>query len=76
MHIKTNLHPLNLHNKSYDFPSLIEIYPDLKQHLVNSHDRLTIDFANAEAVKSLNCALLKKHYRVDFWDIPMGYLCP
>ena len=76
MHIKTNLHPLNLHNKSYDFPSLIEIFPDLKQYLVNSHDRLTIDFANAEAVKSLKCALLKKYYRIDFWDIPMGYLCP
>ena len=76
MHIKTNLHPLNLHNKRYDFPALIQIHPELNQYLVNRHDQLTIDFGDANAVKSLNCALLKKYYRIDFWDIPTGYLCP
>ena len=36
----------------------------------------TIDFANPEAVKTLNRALLKTHYGVAHWDIPHGYLCP
>ncbi|EPJ55999.1 MAG: hypothetical protein OFPI_01500 [Osedax symbiont Rs2] len=76
MHIKTNLHPLNLHNKRYDFPALIQTHPELNQYLLNRHDQLTIDFADSNAVKSLNCALLKKYYRIDFWDIPKGYLCP
>lgn len=36
----------------------------------------TIDFANPEAVKTLNRALLKFHYGVAHWDIPAGFLCP
>ncbi|OUS33966.1 23S rRNA (adenine(1618)-N(6))-methyltransferase ['Osedax' symbiont bacterium Rs2_46_30_T18] len=76
MTIKTNLHPLNLHNKRYDFPALIEAHPDLKQYLVITHNQHTIDFGDANAVKSLNCALLKKYYRIDYWDIPKNFLCP
>ncbi|MCL4170217.1 UNVERIFIED_CONTAM: hypothetical protein GTU68_015236, partial [Idotea baltica] len=33
-------------------------------------------FANPEAVKALNTALLLHHYNLDYWDIPEGYLCP
>jgi len=36
----------------------------------------TIDFADPEAVKTLNRALLITHYGVAHWDIPQGYLCP
>lgn len=37
---------------------------------------LTIDFSDASAVKQLNAALLKQHYKISFWDIPEHYLCP
>jgi 23S rRNA (adenine1618-N6)-methyltransferase len=43
---------------------------------VNKYDSQTINFANPEAVKMLNKALLKHHYRIVGWDIPEGYLCP
>ena len=36
----------------------------------------TIDFADPDAVKTLNRALLKLHYHIAVWDIPRGYLCP
>ena len=36
----------------------------------------TIDFANPDAVKFLNQALLKRFYGIKFWDIPEGFLCP
>ena len=36
----------------------------------------SIDFSNPVAVKTLNKALLKYYYGIDFWDIPPNYLCP
>ena len=36
----------------------------------------TIDFADPDAVTTLNRALLKHHYGIAHWDIPRGYLCP
>lgn len=42
----------------------------------NKYQNLSIDFADANAVKALNQALLKHHYHVNQWDIPQGYLCP
>lgn len=38
--------------------------------------RPTIDYADAGAVKALNKALLLDAYKLDYWDIPDGYLCP
>ncbi|HEX8659073.1 MAG TPA: 23S rRNA (adenine(1618)-N(6))-methyltransferase RlmF, partial [Hymenobacter sp.] len=35
-----------------------------------------LDFANPEAVKTLNKALLRQFYHVPHWDIPAGYLAP
>lgn len=42
----------------------------------NQYGDLSIDFANAHAVKALNRAILKSFYNVNDWDIPDGYLCP
>jgi 23S rRNA (adenine1618-N6)-methyltransferase len=74
---KTTLHPRNPHRFRYDFKKLITFYPDLKQFFfVNEHDVETIDFANPDAVKALNKALLIVDYEIQNWDIPANYLCP
>lgn len=71
------MHPNNIHKNGYDFEALGRHFPALKSFLVNStKGKLSIDFANPKAVKSLNAALLSFHYATHFWDIPDGYLCP
>jgi 23S rRNA (adenine1618-N6)-methyltransferase len=61
----------------YNFPELIQALPELGQFVkTNAYGNESIDFFNAEAVKLLNKALLKKHYGVANWDIPANYLCP
>lgn len=74
---KTTLHPRNPHRLRYDFKKLILGFPELKSFVfINEHDIETIDFANPEAVKALNKALLISDYDIQNWDIPKGYLCP
>lgn len=74
---KKGLHPRNPHRARYDFPSLIKATPELETFVKkNPFGDLSVDFANPEAVKTLNKALLKHFYQVAFWDIPPGYLCP
>lgn len=71
------LHTRNLHKLGYDFPSLEESYPPLAPYVkTNAHGNLSIEFADPLAVKSLNAALLKRHYNIIDWDIPQGALCP
>lgn len=71
------LHPKNRHLRGYDFEALCLAEPALSAHVITSrNDQSSIDFADPQAVKTLNLALLKKDYRIDFWDIPAGYLCP
>jgi 23S rRNA (adenine1618-N6)-methyltransferase len=43
---------------------------------LNEYGDESIDFFDPVAVKSLNKALLKHHYKIDFWDVPKNYLCP
>ncbi len=74
---KPTLHPRNRHTGRYDFPSLIEAHPDLARFtLVNPYGNPSIDFANPEAVRVFNRALLKAQYGIQHWDIPADYLCP
>ncbi|MBJ9976141.1 23S rRNA (adenine(1618)-N(6))-methyltransferase RlmF [Pseudomonas sp. S75] len=74
---KPTLHPRNRHQGRYDFPRLIEIHPDLARFtLINPHGKPSIDFANPEAVRVFNRALLKAQYGIEHWDIPADYLCP
>ncbi|PHI21921.1 23S rRNA (adenine(1618)-N(6))-methyltransferase RlmF [Lewinellaceae bacterium SD302] len=71
------MHPANPFNQAYDLPALAELVPELKEKIRNSRaGRPTIDFADAEAVKFLNKALLNKYYGIGIWDVPPGYLCP
>lgn len=73
----STLHPRNLHQGTYDFPSLIQACPELQPFVRGGRsERQTIDFADPQAVKLLNKALLIKHYGITYWDIPPGYLCP
>ena len=74
---KTRLHPRNRHRERYDFKQLISVCPDLESFVkLNIHNNTSIDFADPEAVKMLNRALLKLHYGIAEWDIPKNYLCP
>ncbi len=71
------LHPRNFHNNRYDFKELIKTKPELKGFVKpNKYGDLSIDFANPEAVISLNKALLAHFYKIENYTIPNGYLCP
>lgn len=74
---KSSLHVRNKHNSRYDFDALTTTSKDLLAFVsINKYGDQSIDFANPNAVKSLNKALLKHFYQIDLWDIPEGYLCP
>jgi len=74
---KDMLHPRNKHRERYDFPALIQTNAQLADYVsTNAYGDLSIDFKDADAVKTLNRSLLKHFYRIAFWDIPPGYLCP
>ncbi len=74
---KKELHPRNRHRDRYDFPVLVKALPELKKFVrKNEYGDESIDFSNPEAVKILNQSILKKFYKIDFWDVPQGYLCP
>ena len=75
--VKPKLHPRNKNRERYDFKKLINCYPKLEQFVkLNLYNDESIDFANHDAVKVLNKAILKYHYGIESWDIPEGYLCP
>ncbi|CAH0995570.1 Ribosomal RNA large subunit methyltransferase F [Emticicia aquatica] len=74
---KNGLHPRNPHRFRYDFEQLISSSAELSPYVfVNQYNNETIDFANPDAVKTLNKAILKHFYAINLWDIPKNYLCP
>ena len=74
---KSELHSRNRHRERYDFKALIQSCPPLAPFVsLNKYDDESIDFANPDAVKMLNKALLKHFYDIDYWDIPPKFLCP
>ncbi len=74
---KPGLHPRNRHRARYDFKALVRCAPELAGFVRLSPAReQTVDFADPDAVRALNRALLKHHYGVDHWGLPAGYLCP
>jgi 23S rRNA (adenine1618-N6)-methyltransferase len=74
---KSKLHPRNKHQGRYDLKQLCITNPSLTPFIVAlDEDNETIDFANPDAVKMLNKALLEHYYEVKNWDIPDHYLCP
>lgn len=71
------MHPRNAHKQGYDFDKLISVTPSLKKFLIRTPaNKKSIDFSNADAVKCLNQALLKYHYKLSYWDISEEFLCP
>ena len=71
------LHPRNKHQQPYDFKALCAAVPALSAFVRdNGYAVLSIDFANPDAVKTLNQALLKQLYSVQHWQLPDGFLCP
>lgn len=74
---KSGLHPRNKHRERYNFTELIASCPELAPFVsVNKYNDESVDFADAEAVLTLNKALLKHFYGIENWAIPPGYLCP
>ena len=74
---KAALHPRNRHQGRYDFPALIASCPELARFVIlNPYGKQSIDFADPEAVRVFNRALLAQLYGIRHWDIPPGYLCP
>ena len=74
---KLELHPRNPHRMRYDFALLADSCPQLTAYIYrNPYGNESIDFANPDAVKTLNQALLNHFYGVSFWDLPHGFLCP
>ncbi len=71
------LHHRNRYRTGYNFERLVAANAELKDYVqTHSDSRPTIDFADAASVKALNKALLMDAYKLDYWDIPDGYLCP
>ncbi|WP_395740183.1 23S rRNA (adenine(1618)-N(6))-methyltransferase RlmF [Prosthecobacter sp.] len=71
------MHPRNRFNGRYDFPKLIACAPALATFVKpNAHGDASIDYADPQAVKALNAALLRDAYGIEHWDIPPGALCP
>lgn len=71
------MHKNNIHRSGYNFIKLCNVNPQLKEFLFdNNYQTKTIDFANPEAVKQLNTALLFEHYNIKFWEFTDENLCP
>ncbi len=74
---KDSLHPRSRFRERYDFPRLVAGSPALGMFVRdNGHGELSIDYADPQAVKALNAALLKDAYGIAHWDLPPGFLCP
>jgi 23S rRNA (adenine1618-N6)-methyltransferase len=57
--------------------ALCESCPALREFITQTPTgEPTVNFADPQAVKTLNKALLMHFYGVAQWDIPDGYLCP
>ncbi|MCX9156674.1 23S rRNA (adenine(1618)-N(6))-methyltransferase RlmF [Niveibacterium sp. 24ML] len=74
---KPGLHPANPHRSRYDFDQLIAQHPPLGDFVeINAFGDASIDFADPDAVRALNRALLKQSYGITGWVLPPQYLCP
>lgn len=73
----STMHVRNVHKDGYPMAALCQTHPALSGYVINAKSgKKSIDFANQDAVKTLNAALLIHYYGLKTWDIPNGYLCP
>ncbi len=71
------LHVNNPHRGRYNFKELTKVSPELKEFIKsNPKGDDTIEFSDNLAVLTLNKALLKFYYGIEYWNIPTGFLCP
>lgn len=71
------MHPNNPFNKDYNFDELIEVFPSLEHFVfINKYNNKTIHYADNQAVKALNTAILKKFFGLEYWNFPEDNLCP
>jgi len=74
---KTRLHPRNKNRERYDLEALIAVSPKLKNAVqLNKFGVESVDFANPEAVKLLNKAILHHYYGIKHWEFSDENLCP
>lgn len=70
------MHPKNPFIEEYNLDLLSKAYPPLKAFVfVNNYGNKTIKFADKNAVKALNTAILKQKYAIN-WFLPDKNLCP
>jgi len=71
------MHLENPYSDRYDLKRLAIHHPQLQEHIVlNPSGEETIDFSNSAAVYELNKAMLLADFKVDKYELPMGYLIP
>lgn len=71
------MHPKNPFQDNYNFDELVKVNSNLAPHIfTNEYGNETLKFADKNAVKELNKALLKHYYKLEYWDIPDTNLCP
>ncbi len=74
---KSRLHSRSKHHGRYDFEQLVASYPALEAFVkLNPYGDKSVDFANPEAVRALNTALLMHFYSITEYELPKDYLCP
>lgn len=71
------MHAQNPYNARYDLKRLAKHHPKLEDFIVlNPSNEETIDFSNSDAVYELNKSMLLADFKLDTYDLPMGYLIP
>lgn len=71
------VHPNNRHANGYNISALCQTVPALSPFVTQTPaGKASIDFANSEAVRLLNAALLEHDYGVQGFTLPRSSLCP
>ena len=71
------MHPLNPYYNRYNIERLIKFHPLLEKHIIlNPSNEETIDFSSSVAVYALNKAILLADFKLENYDLPIGYLIP
>jgi len=76
--LNEKMNPKNFYfKKSPEFKKLSEIYPEFSKFVfMNRYGNYSINWKNKNAVKELCRTLLKHDFKIDYWDIPEGFLIP
>ncbi len=71
------MHAQNPYSDRYDLKRFATHHPQLQNHIVlNPSGEETIDFSNSSAVYELNKAMLLADFKLEKYELPMGYLIP